>query len=54
VNPIVLVLLALGVILFIILAWVVIKWLFIIAIVLGLIWVISFFWRGIGGGGRRI
>jgi len=46
-HPVVLVLLALAVILFVVLAWVIIKWLFIIAIVLGLIWVISFFWRGI-------
>jgi hypothetical protein len=48
-HPIALVLLALAVILFVVLAWVVIKWLFIIAIVLGLIWVISFFWRGVRG-----
>jgi hypothetical protein len=40
-------LLALVVILVIVLAWTVVKWLFIIAIVLGLIWLILFFWRGI-------
>jgi hypothetical protein len=49
VNPIVLVLLALAVILFVVLAWVIVKWLFIIAIILGLVWVISFFWRGLQG-----
>jgi hypothetical protein len=49
VHPVVLVILALAVVLFIVLAWVIVKWLFIIAIVLGLIWLISFFWRGIGG-----
>jgi hypothetical protein len=48
-HPAVLVVLALAVILFVILAWVVIKWLFIVAIVLGLIWLISYFWRGIHG-----
>ncbi len=47
-----LVALALLVILFVVLAWVVIKWLFIVAVVLGLIWVITFFWRGIAGRSR--
>ena len=51
-HPIALVLIAALVILFIVLAWVVIKWLFIIAIVLGLVWVILFFWRGITSRGR--
>ena len=51
-HPLALVLIAAAVILFIVLAWVVIKWLFIIAIVLGLVWVILFFWRGITG--RRV
>ena len=46
-HPIALVLIALAVVLFIILAWTIVKWLFIIAIVLGLIWLILFFWRGI-------
>ena len=46
-NAIVLVLLALGVVLFAVLAWTVIKWLFIVAVVLGLVWLILFFTRGI-------
>ncbi len=47
-----LVAIAILVILFVVLAWIVIKWLFVVAVVLGLIWLILFFWRGIAGRSR--